>query len=196
MPNTIEMHTDILRAALCAVSYDKGRDYLHGVYFDKRGWIAATNGHVMFAACVPDVADWDGAGRILHGVELAQAVKGKARTVVLDMTGPGVMADSVASKTYVPIVDGAFPSWDRVIPTVGGQPGDKVAPAHFLPDPIKAVHAMAKALGETAYIVPSDPLAPHPVVFGERTDCFAVIMPARTMHRDAAATWAEMDRPL
>jgi hypothetical protein len=195
MPNTVEIETDILRAALCAVSYDKGRAYLHGVYFDPRGWIAATNRHVIFAARVPAVADWGGAGRILHGVELAQAVKGKARNVVLDMTGPGVMAGSVTGKTYVPLVDGAFPSWGHVIPAVGGQSGDKVAPAHFLPDPVKAVHAMAKALGETAYIVPSDPRAPHPVVFGGRKDCFAVIMPAR-LQVDPAGVWAAMERPL
>ena len=56
MTSILEINTDILRAAMCAVSYDKHRDYLHGVYFDPRGWIAATNGHVLFAAQAPDVA--------------------------------------------------------------------------------------------------------------------------------------------
>ena len=190
MSDILEIQTDILRAAMCAVAYEKGRVYLHGVYFDARGWIAATNGAVLFAAHAPAIADWIGAGNILHGVELAAAVKGKAREVTLGMSGPGVMADSGLAKTYIPIVDGAFPSWERVIPA----PGDKPAPAHFLPDPIKAIHAMGKALGCTACIVPSAPEAPHPVVFDARTDCFAVIMPAR-LRIDPVAAWAAMVRP-
>ena len=194
MSDILEIQTDILRAALCAVSYDKGRFYLHGVYFDARGWIAATNGHVLFAAHAPAIADWTGAGNILHGVELAAAVKGKAREVTMGMSGPGVMADSGLAKTYIPIVDGAFPAWERVIPTPGGVPGEKPAPAHFLPDPIKAIHAMGKALDATACIVPSDPKAPHPVVFQGRSDCFAVVMPAR-LSTDPVAAWAAMVRP-
>ena len=194
MNTRLEIPADILRAAMCAVSYDKGRFYLHGVYFDTRGWIAATNGHVLFAARVPAVAEWSGAGNILHGVELAAAIKGKVVNLVLDMAGPGVMADSGLAKTYIPIVDGAFPSGDRVIPAPGGVLGDNIAPAHFLPDPIKAIHAMAKALGCTACIVPSDPGAPHPVVFQDRDDCFAVVMPAR-LRIDPAEAWAEMVRP-
>jgi hypothetical protein len=193
MSDILEMPLDLLRAALRAVSYDPDRVYLHGVYCDKRGWIVATNGHVMFAARVPDVADWAGAGCILHGVELALAVKGRASSVILDMTGLGVMAESRAGKTYVPLVEGAFPAWERIIPTVGG--GDQVAPAQFLPGPIKAIHAMAKALGETAFLVPSAPAAPHPVVFGGRADCWGVIMPAR-MSVDPTRVWAEMERPL
>jgi len=194
MTTRLEIPADILRAAMCGVSYDKGRDYLHGVYFDARGWIAATNGHVLFAARVPDVAEWSGAGSILHGVELAAAIKGRAANLALDMTDLGVMADSGTGKTYIPIVEGAFPSWDRVVPAVGGQPGDKVAPAHFLPEPVKAIHAMGKALGLTACIVPADPTAPHPVVFDGRNDCFAVVMPAR-LQLDPAGAWAAMVKP-
>ena len=37
-------------AALCAVSKEETRYYLKGVFLDARGFIAATNGHIAFAA--------------------------------------------------------------------------------------------------------------------------------------------------
>jgi len=194
MSDILEMPLDLLRASLPAVSTEPYRHYLNGVYFDPAGWIVATNGHVLFAAHVPAVADWAGKGAIVSGKHLAAAIKGRSPTnaAVLEWDRGNVMVRACGSIALAPIIDGTFPNWRRIVP--GDCHGDPV-PAHFLPGPMQSIFAMGKALGKTAYIVPFDPTAPHPVVLGERTDCFAIIMPAALMHGDPAATWAAMARP-
>ena len=195
MSDILEMPLDLLRAVLPAVSTEQARYYLNGVYFDPAGWIVATTGHVLFAAHVPAVADWAGKGVIVSGKQLATAVKGRSpiNFAALELDRGNVLVNACGSIALAPVIDGAFPDWRRAVP--GDCNGDPV-PAHFLPGPMQLIFAMGKALGLTAYIGARDDAGlPHPVVFGERTDCFAVIMPARITHRDTAATWAAMARP-
>jgi hypothetical protein len=195
MSDILEAPLDLLRAALPAVSTEPRRHYLCGVYFDPAGWIVATNGHVLFAAHVPDVAGWAGRGSIVSGKQIEQAVKGRSTTnvAVLDLDRGNVIVGACGNKVLAPIVDGTFPDWRRVLPAdCHGAP----VPAHFLPGPMQSIYKMAKALGLTACTgARDDAESPHPVVFGERTDCFAVIMPARIMCRAPSETWAAMARP-
>ena len=46
----IAVPATFIDAALCAVSKEETRYYLKGVFIDARGFIAATNGHIAFAA--------------------------------------------------------------------------------------------------------------------------------------------------
>ena len=193
MSDTLEISTDILRAALPSVSTEATRYYLNGVYFDPDGWIVSTNGHVMFAAQVPAVASWDGRGRIFAGKPLALALKGRGEVATLVLQGLDALVSLGAARTLVPEIDGAFPSWRRVIPV---DCGVSEVPAHFLPDPLATIAKIGAALKEIPMIVPrDDALAPHPVVFGKNTDAFAVIMPARFMGAHPSAIWANRVRP-
>ena len=194
MSDILEMPLDLLRAALPAVSGEETRYCLRGIYFDPAGWVVATNGHVLFAAQVPAVADWAGHGNIVTGKQIEQAVKGRStqNVALLELDRGDVIVGACGNRVLAPIIDGTFPDWRRVIPA---DCTDTVAPAQFLPGPRAAIDKMAKALGSTATIVPRDDMvSPHPVLFGTRTDCFAVIGPARVSF-DPTAQWQLVARP-
>jgi hypothetical protein len=53
-PITVTAQAEFIEAALCAVSKEETRYYLKGVFLDARGFIAATNGHMAFAARCSD----------------------------------------------------------------------------------------------------------------------------------------------
>lgn len=189
-----------VNAALQAVSDEKARYYLCGVFFDARGYIAATNGHILFAArcsdagkladCRPSYAAPDSAmaGVIVPTDALAQAIKAAGRSKGPDMTidrdahGQWWILHGNARVAFTP-VDGTFPDWQRVIPTAP----ETLTPAHFDPRYIAAIGNMSKALrdgkkdGATFFTLHQDGEAPALVTFGDgpRTDCLAVIMPRR-----------------
>lgn len=195
MTDILKMPLDLLRAALPAVSDEESRYYLQGVYFDPAGWIVATNGHVLFAAQVPAVADWAGRGSIVAGKQIEQAVKGRStiNIAILELDRGNVIVSACANKVLAPIINEEFPAWRRVLPAdCHGAP----VPAHFLPGAMQSVYKMAKVLVSTAHIIARDDAqSPHPVVFDERADCFAVIMPGRILCRAPSETWAAMARP-
>lgn len=209
---TVTIHAAFIEAALQAVSKEETRYYLRGVFFDARGFIAATNGHIAFAAKCPDAARleretaWGLPGVIvpeaaIH-LALKAAGKGKSRpedfTIERDATGRWSIIHGAARVAFSPI-DGAFPDWQRFIPTAP----EALAPGHYQPQHIAALGNMAKALrggkkdGACTYRLHQDGNTPALVTFcravtkvgderGPRPDCLAVLMPMRT----DAADWA------
>ena len=197
---TVTVPAAHVNAALQAVSDEKARYYLCGLFFDARGFIVATNGHILFAArcsdagkladCRPSYAAPDSAmaGVIVPTDALAQAIKAAGRSKGPDMTverdahGQWWILHGNARVAFTP-VDGTFPDWQRVVPTAP----ETLTPAHYDPRYIAAIGNMSKALrdgrkdGATFFTLHQDGEAPALVTFGDgpRTDCLAVIMPRR-----------------
>ena len=200
---------------MAAVSKEETRYYLRGVFIDARGFIAATNGHIAFAArcteaCAfaetfaPGCGTQGLAGVLVPDTAIAQAAKGKGPYYTIERDAGGLywLQRGAVRVHFVP-VDGTFPDWTRVVPEA---PETETA-AHFDPKYVAAMGKMAVALrggqkGEaTAYHIHQVGERPALVTFprkvakitdptGPRDDCCAVIMPMRyrgegTFDRDA-----------
>ena len=211
---TVTANAQHLTAALAAVSKEETRYYLKGVFFDARGFIAATNGHIAFAARCPDAAQLAGVtpanighaqpGAIVPTDALAAALKGKGATVTVERDTGGLWWLACgALRIHFEPVDGAFPDWTRVVPAA---PETETA-AHYQPQYIGKLGDMAKALrdgkkdsaclyhihqaGEGPALVTfplADVRADGP--YGPRPDCCAVIMPMRSRGHDGFNTAA------
>ena len=189
-------------AALCAVSKEETRYYLKGVFLDARGFIAATNGHIAFAArCaeaakLADVAfDLPGSlpGIIVPEAALKTVAKGKSADVTIERDANGLWwLARGALRTHFAPVDGSFPDWTRIIPEA---PETETA-AHYQPQYVQATGAMAVALRDgkkgnaSLYHIHQSGDSPALVTFprpvasvkdtpGARADCCAVLMPMR-----------------
>jgi hypothetical protein len=206
---TVTVPAAHVNAALQAVSDEKARYYLNGLFFDARGYIAATNGHILFAArcgdagkltdCRPSYApDSAMAGVIVPTDALAQVIKSAGRSKCVNMAidrdahGQWWILHGNARVAFTPI-DGIFPDWQRVVPTAP----ETLTPAHYDPRYIAAIGNMSKALRDGKkdaapfFILHQDGDNPALVTFNRaisksddaiapRTDCLAVIMPMRT----------------
>ena len=205
---TINVPSEFIAAALQAVSKEEIRYYLKGVFLDARGFIAATNGHIAFAARCNDAIKLqdvkpDAVSHALPGVivphdALLQADKaaGKAKGLFYvferDSAGLWWIMYGNARVHFQPI-GGSFPDWARVVPTA---PETETA-AHYQPKYATALGNMAKALrdGEKdsacLYHIHQAGEGPALVTFpnedstAPRTDCCAVVMPMRS-HRTGA----------
>lgn len=201
-------------AALCAVSKEETRYYLKGVFIDARGFIAATNGHMAFAARCNDAFKLQGvqperlagtdalAGVIVPDTALVQANKAAGRAKGLcyvferDAQGLWWILYGNARVHFAP-VDGTFPDWTRIVPTAP----DTLTPAHYQPQYISKLGDMAKALRDgkkdaaSQFRIHQAGENPALVTFprqvdsikdtpGPRTDCLAVLMPMRTHAND------------
>lgn len=191
-----------INAALCAVSKEETRYYLRGVFIDARGFIAATNGHIAFAARATDALRLASVEPILPGgvpgiivptEALTQAAKGKGATYVIERDAGGLYwLQCGAVRVHFKPIDGSFPEWQRIIPEA---PETENA-AHYDPAYIAALGNMAKALrngkkGEASlFHIHQSGENPALVTFpkeltdrackpGARTDCCAVLMPMR-----------------
>lgn len=188
-------------AALCAVSKEETRYYLQGVFFDARGFIAATNGHIAFAARCNDASRLAGItpanvdhatpGVIVPTDALAAALKGKGNIVAISRDENGLWWLSCgALRLHFQPVDGPFPDWTRIIPHTP----EKETAAHYQPQYIKALGDMAKALRDgkrdsaNFFHIHQSGEGPALVTFPQadatdganRTDCCAVLMPMRS----------------
>lgn len=217
---SITIDAAFIDAALCAVSKEETRYYLKGVFFDARGFIAATNGHMAFAArCNEafklqglrpafDTAGQSNAGIIVPADAIAQAIKAAGRTKGVDFTierdaaGLWWIVYGSARVHFMP-VDGSFPDWTRIIP----QAPDALVAGHYQPQYIAKLGDMAKALRDgkkdatSQFTLHQNGGQPALVTFprklesirderGPRTDCLAVLMPLRTHEADFAADFA------
>ena len=215
----INIPAAFIEAAMQAVSKEESRYYLKGVFIDARGFIAATNGHIAFAAKCPDARKLEGvtpasipgalAGVIIPADALAQAVKaagrGKPDTYVIERDAGGLwwILYGNARVHFAP-VDGSFPDWTRIIPVAP----ETLTAAHYDPKYIAALGNMAKALrggkkGEaTAFHLHQDGLNPALITFprkvekitdptGPREDCLAVLMPMRGHGAEAGAAFRD-----
>ena len=206
---TIQISIDAgaIDAAMQCVSKEETRYYLKGVFLDARGFIAATNGHMAFAARCDAIADKlvdvrpsysaDAlAGVIIPGDAIAQVGKaaGKSKglcyVVERDAQGMWWILYGNARVHFAP-VEGSFPEWRRIVPTAP----DTLTAAHYNPAYMVALGNMAKALRDgkkdaaTAFRLHQDGDKPALVTFlngdgDTRVDCIAVLMPMRTKAGD------------
>lgn len=214
----INIPAAFIDAALCAVSKEETRYYLKGVFIDARGFIAATNGHIAFAARCADARKLEGVafdlpgslpGIIIPADAIAQAVKAAGRVkpdaYVFERDAQGLwwILYGNARVHFAP-VDGTFPDWTRIVPVAP----EALTAAHYDPKYIAALGNMAKALrggkkGEaTAFHLHQDGLNPALITFprkcetihdtpGPREDCLAVLMPMRGHGAQAGATFRD-----
>jgi len=174
---SIELNTDILRAALICTSTKETRFYLQGVSIEPNPRdmrVVSTDGHRLFCARLDVVIDVD--RFLIPSDALARALKGyKPKVLIVSREGNLWRAGDVV---FTPI-DGVFPeSWPRIIP--------KEFPpvpsyANFNPAYLVQMKKIAEILdgtGSSASIY-SDGMNPALVTFGAREDCLAVVMPFR-----------------
>jgi hypothetical protein len=193
---SITVASEYVDAAMVAVSKEETRYYLNGVFIDARGYIAATNGHIAFAArCTEACAFAEtfvtiGGSNALAGIivphdAITQAAKGKSPYYTLERDANGIywLQRGAVRVHFVP-VDGSFPDWTRIIPEA---PKALVA-AHYQPQYVNAMGKMAQALGggkkdaANAFRIHQNGENPGLVTFasdggGIHTQCCAVIMP-------------------
>jgi DNA polymerase-3 subunit beta len=179
--------TDLLKAALVCASSEETRYYLRGVHLATSGHLVTTDGHRMFVA---RLAERPAADVIVPYADVQAALKlAGARCKDLEVT-----PDRIGQIAYAP-VDGTFPDWRRVVPTGEETPSNKpgandgVEHVHFNHAFIGDLAKMGKLLGGSSMLHPVSASHPCLVTFGERADCFAVLMPVRrTIDRSAVLT--------
>lgn len=201
---SITIASEYIDAAMAAVSKEETRHYLKGVFIDARGYIAATNGHIAFAArCIeacafaetfaPGCGTQGLAGVLVPDAAIAQAAKGKGPYYTIERDAGGLywLQRGAVRVHFVP-VDGNFPDWQRIVPDAP----DAETAAHYQPQYVGAMGKMAQALrggkkdAACLYHIHQAGEAPALVTFprevtslsdavGPRMDCCAVIMPVR-----------------
>jgi len=204
MTDTIQISVSagFIDAAMCAVSKEETRYYLKGVFIDARGFIAATNGHMAFAARCSDAYKLASvmptytsdalpgvivpSDAILQAGKAAGRSKGLCYVIERDAQGLWWILYGNARIHFAP-VDGSFPDWTRIIPVAP----DALIAAHFNPLYIGKLGDMAKALRDgkkdaaSLFKLHQNGENPALVTFasedglGQRTDCCGVLMPMR-----------------
>ena len=177
--------TNLLKAALFCASTEEPRYYLQGVHLSTSGHMVTTDGYRMFVA---RLNDQPAADVIIPTADVQAALKmAGARCKDIEVT-----ADKIGQIAYT-AVDGTFPDWRRVVPTGEETPSDKpedsAAHMHFNHAYVGDLAKMGKALDGTSMLHPTSASNPCLVTFGERADCFAVLMPERrAIDRSAVLT--------
>jgi DNA polymerase-3 subunit beta len=172
--------TDLLKAALICASSEETRYYLRGVFLSTSGHMVTTDGSRMFVARLNERPTADVI--VPYGDVQAALKLAGARCKDLEVTG-----DRIGQIAYQP-VDGTFPDWRRVVPTGEETPSNKPGAndgaehVHFNNRYVGDFEKMADILcgkGTIGQSVLHPVSASHPclVTFGERADCFAVLMP-------------------
>lgn len=177
--------TDLLKAAILCASSEETRYYLRGVHLSTSGHMVTTDGHRMFVA---RLADKPAADVIVPYADVVAALKlagGRAKDIEIDLA-----ANRIGQISFTP-VDGTFPDWRRVVPTGlevpnAKDPSDNAAHVHFDHRYVGDFAKMAailcgKAVTTTSQSVlhPTSASNPALVTFGDRADCFGVLMPVR-----------------
>lgn len=200
-----EVSQTLLAFASSAMSADETRYYLRGVFVDFRGFLAATNGHMLLAANIR--GDRDGANPfagwrealaldqdgVLIPSQVIKALPKPARgdkapvvtltlEVVIDSDGhvtghKATLGAGAWAMAWNPADSGTFPDWARVVPSeVSGEAGT------FNPELMATLAKAAKALGLNpicARLCQNGPDKPAGVVFDGLAECFGVLMPCR-----------------
>lgn len=169
--------TDLLKAALVCASNEESRYYLRGVHLATSGHMVTTDGHRMFVARLAERPTVDVIVPYADVVAALKLAGARAQEIEIDLA-----ANKIGQITYVP-VDGTFPDWRRVAPTGHEKPSDKPDDApgrvHFNLTYVGDFAKMGKTLAGAPMMHPTSASNPALVTFGEREDCFAVIMPMR-----------------
>lgn len=171
--------TDLLKAALLCVSSEETRYYLRGVHLATSGHMVTTDGHRMFVARLNDRPAADVIVPI-DDVKAALKLAGaRAQEIEIDLA-----ANKIGQISFQP-VDGTFPDWRRVVPTGEEMPSSKpelndgAEHVHFNHAYIGDLAKMGKILDGASMLHPRSASHPCLATFGERADCFAVLMPMR-----------------
>jgi hypothetical protein len=169
--------TDLLKAALVCASSEETRYYLRGVHLSTSGHMVTTDGHRMFVARLVEAPSAD---VIVPYDAVAAALKmagARAKDIEIDLA-----ANRIGQIQYTP-VEGPFPHWRRVVPTGLEQPSDKPDDApgrvHSNMSFVGDFAKMGKLLDGAPMMHPTSASNPALVTFGERADCFGVLMPLR-----------------
>lgn len=181
--------TDLLKAAILCASSEESRYYLNGVHLSTTGHMVTTDGHRMFIARLNDRPAVDVIIPI-DDVKAALKLAGaRAQEIEIDLA-----ANRIGQISFQP-VDGTFPDWRRVVPTGEESPSSKPElndgpeNVHFNHAYIGDLAKMGKVLDGASMLHPRSASHPCLVTFGERADCFAVLMPMRrTVDRSAVLT--------
>ena len=181
--------TDLLKAAILCASSEETRYYLRGVHLATTGHMVTTDGHRMFVARLNDRPAVD-VIIPLDDVKAALKLAGaRAQDVEVDL-----VTNKIGQISFQP-VDGTFPNWRAVVPTGEESPSNKPElndgpeNVHFNHAYIGDLAKMGKALDGASMLHPRSASHPCLVTFGERADCFAVLMPMRrTVDRSAVLT--------
>ena len=181
--------TDLLKAALFCASSEESRYYLRGEHLSTTGHMVTTDGHRMFVARLNDRPAVD-VIIPLDDVKAALKLAGaRAQDVEVE-----VLANRIGQISFQP-VDGTFPNWRAVVPTGEESPSNKPElndgpeNVHFNHAYIGDLAKMGKVLDGASMLHPRSASHPCLVTFGERADCFAVLMPMRrTIDRSAVLT--------
>lgn len=176
--------TDLLKAALVCASSEEARYYLRGVHLATSGHMVTTDGHRMFVARLNERPSID---VIVPYDAVAAAIKlagARVKDIEIDLA-----ANRIGQIQFTP-VDGTFPDWRRVVPTGEETPSTKPelndGPEHvhfnhaYIGDFAKmAAILCGKATQAQSVLHVTTASGPALVTFGERADCFGVIMPIR-----------------
>lgn len=181
--------TDLLKAALFCASSEESHYYLRGVHLSTSGHMVTTDGHRMFIARLDEQPAADVIVP-LDDVKAALKLAGaRAQEIEIDLA-----TNKIGQISFQP-VDGTFPNWRAVVPTGEESPSNKPElndgpeNVHFNHAYIGDLAKMGKALDGASMLHPRSASHPCLVTFGERADCFAVLMPMRrTVDRSAVLT--------
>jgi DNA polymerase III sliding clamp (beta) subunit (PCNA family) len=183
---------DLLKAALFCASSEETRYYLRGVHLNTSGHMVTTDGHRMFVARLNERPSADVIVPYADVVAALKLAGGRAKDIEIDLA-----ANRIGQISFAP-VDGTFPDWRRVVPTgletpSAKDPSDNAAHVHFDHRYVGDFAKMAailcgKAVTTTSQSVLHPVSASHPalVTFGDRADCFAVLMPVRRKRDESA----------
>jgi DNA polymerase III sliding clamp (beta) subunit (PCNA family) len=183
--------TDLLKAALVCASSEETRYYLRGVHLATSGHLVTTDGHRMFVARLAERPSID---VIVPYDAVAAALKlagARCKEIEIDLA-----ATRIGQIQFTP-VDGTFPNWIRVVPSGVEIPSTTAA----LYDGAEHVHFNNRYVGEfekmadilcgksttgQSVLHPRTASGPCLVTFGDRADCFGVIMPVRRKRDESA----------
>ena len=179
---------DMIKAALLSVSKEQTRNYLCGVFMQRREGvlrIVSTDGHRMFIGAVnlDDGRQYD-FDAMLPTAEVKKALTGLGRKdqfVQMQMQMAGESAETVRftvklNGVEITPIDGTFPTYERIVPTETSGAAADFDPRYYA-DLGKAAKLLAG--GEAALTIAQNGLDPAIVSFRNRPDCLVVLMPRR-----------------
>jgi DNA polymerase III sliding clamp (beta) subunit (PCNA family) len=184
---TFALPVDAIKAAMISASTQETRYYLRGVLVKRAGNVLrliSTDGHRLFCFATDLAPDQTGDDfeAILPTPDLKRALTGLAKgqhdveLIVTIPTDGGRIKEAILNRVQMEPVDGDFPAIDRVLPS---ESNGEIA--HYNPSYIADVGKQAKFLtgNATAFNLAHNGGNPALIAFGDRADCFAVLMPMR-----------------
>lgn len=182
--------TDVLRAAMVCVSTEETRYYLRGVHVEPDAddvVLVSTDGHRLFCGrcpLPPAGAVTPAEPFIIPTETIKKALTGyKGLGIHLTRTGE---VWTLGDVTFKP-VDGTFPDWRRVLPSLKTIGEDLGKLAQFNPTYVGDMAKVCKALtGAGSPVIHHMGSNPAMVTFPGREDLFCLVMPMRGQMLDKA----------